>query len=91
MTQRQGMRVSTAHAYLHPHASRSNLHVMTSSQVTRVLFDANKGACHLLRTVTLFDDRLQLPLVWSTVGMAAPLSQSPLAPRCTRLRASLDA
>jgi choline dehydrogenase len=43
VTQRDGARVSTAHAYLHPHAARSNLHVMTSSHVTRVLFDANKG------------------------------------------------
>jgi len=44
VTQRNGARISTAHAYIHPHASRSNLHVMTSSLVTRVLFDADKGA-----------------------------------------------
>ena len=69
------MRVSTAHAYLHPHASRKNLHVMTWSQVTRVLFDANKGICCLMQKVTLFDNHLQLLLVWSTDGTVASLLQ----------------
>ena len=73
MTQRNGQRISTAHAYLHPNAHRGNLHVATSCHVTRVLFDANKGARRsLLFSMHIAAEvQMQLPLAWSTVVTVA--------------------
>ncbi|CAG2105047.1 unnamed protein product [Medioppia subpectinata] len=41
---RDGARLSVAKAYLEPLAGRKNLHVLTKSYVTRVLFDGDKRA-----------------------------------------------
>ncbi|CAG2109862.1 unnamed protein product, partial [Medioppia subpectinata] len=43
-TIRDGQRLSAAKAYLEPLAGRKNLHVLTKSYVTRVLFDGDKRA-----------------------------------------------
>jgi choline dehydrogenase len=43
LTQRDGMRASTAVAYLHPAAERDNLTVMPYMQVSRVLFDGTRA------------------------------------------------
>ena len=37
--QRKGRRASTAYAYLHPARSRPNLHVLTNTPATRILFE----------------------------------------------------
>ena len=43
VTQRNGMRASTAVAYLHPAAERANLHVMPYMHVSRVLFEGTRA------------------------------------------------
>ncbi len=43
VTQRGGLRASTAVAYLHPAAERPNLTVMPYTQVQRVLFEGNRA------------------------------------------------
>ena len=43
-TQRNGMRCSTAGAYLHPAATRPNLKVITDALVTRILFDGQRAS-----------------------------------------------
>ena len=43
LTQRNGMRCSTAVAYLHPAMDRPNLTVLTGTQTTRVLFDGSRA------------------------------------------------
>jgi choline dehydrogenase len=43
LTQRKGMRCSTAVAYLHPATGRPNLKVLTGALVTRILFDGNRA------------------------------------------------
>ena len=43
VTQRDGMRCSTAVAYLHPVLERPNLEVRTDAYVTRVLLDGNQA------------------------------------------------
>ncbi len=42
-TQRNGMRCSTAVAYLHPAMTRPNLKVITDALVTRILFDGERA------------------------------------------------
>ena len=42
LTQRGGMRCSAAVAYLHPALQRSNLHVVTSAQTTRLLLEGSR-------------------------------------------------
>ena len=43
LTQRNGRRCSTAVAYLHPAASRSNLEILTGARATRVLLDGDRA------------------------------------------------
>jgi choline dehydrogenase-like flavoprotein len=43
VTQRDGLRASTAVCYLHPAMQRPNLHVETHVQVLRILFDGNRA------------------------------------------------
>ncbi|MPY35790.1 glucose-methanol-choline oxidoreductase [Streptomyces adustus] len=43
VSQRRGARFSTADGYLKPARSRSNLHVITDAQVTRVLFEGRRA------------------------------------------------
>jgi choline dehydrogenase-like flavoprotein len=43
VTQRNGMRCSTAAAYLHPGASRPNLRVLTGALATRILFEGRRA------------------------------------------------
>lgn len=44
VTQRNGERWSAARSYLHPHiGKRSNLHVVTGAQATRILFDGRRA------------------------------------------------
>jgi choline dehydrogenase len=43
-TQRNGMRCSTAVAYLHPSVNRPNLKVITDAFVTRILFDGHRAS-----------------------------------------------
>ncbi len=43
-TQRNGMRCSTAVAYLHPAMSRPNLKVITGALATRILFDGGRAS-----------------------------------------------
>jgi choline dehydrogenase-like flavoprotein len=43
VTQRDGMRCSTAVAYLHPNLERPNLTVITGAQATRILFDGTRA------------------------------------------------
>jgi choline dehydrogenase len=43
LTQRGGMRDSTADAYLRPASGRSNLEVITDAMVLRILFDGNRA------------------------------------------------
>ena len=43
LTQRGGMRASTAVCYLHPVMERANLHVMPYMQVERVLFEGTRA------------------------------------------------
>ncbi|XP_071533017.1 glucose dehydrogenase [FAD, quinone]-like [Panulirus ornatus] len=44
LTTRNGMRWSTAEAYIKPSASRPNLHVVLNAHVTKIIFDENKRA-----------------------------------------------
>ena len=44
VTQRNGMRCSTAAAYLHPAISRPNLKVLTDAFATRILFEGNQAS-----------------------------------------------
>lgn len=44
MTQRNGLRGSTAETYIKPAAARPNLHVAVNAHVTKILFDENKRA-----------------------------------------------
>lgn len=43
VTQRDGMRCSTAVAYLHPHRERANLTIITGSPATKVLFEGTRA------------------------------------------------
>ncbi|HXY80388.1 MAG TPA: GMC family oxidoreductase N-terminal domain-containing protein [Gaiellaceae bacterium] len=43
LTQRDGRRCSTATAFLHPAASRPNLHVITDAMALRILFDGTRA------------------------------------------------
>jgi choline dehydrogenase len=43
LTQRNGMRCSTAVAYLHPAMARPNLHVLSSALATRVLLEGDRA------------------------------------------------
>ncbi len=43
LTQRGGMRCSTAVAYLHPAAERPNLQIETHAHATRILFEGNRA------------------------------------------------
>lgn len=44
ITTRDGRRMSTARAYLHPAMKRANLRVETRAQVTRIVFDGTRAA-----------------------------------------------
>ncbi|MGW7486429.1 GMC family oxidoreductase [Streptomyces sp. NPDC054786] len=44
LTQRDGMRCSTAVAYLRPALARPNLEVLTGAQCTRILFDGDRAS-----------------------------------------------
>ena len=44
LTQRNGMRLSTADAFLHPARSRPNLTVITHAHATRLLFDGRRAS-----------------------------------------------
>src|SRR6202022_3482181 len=43
LTQRNGMRCSAAVAYLHPALQRSNLHLVTGAQTTRLLLEGSRA------------------------------------------------
>ena len=44
VTQKNGERCSAARAYIHPHLSRSNLHVVTGAAARRILFENGRAA-----------------------------------------------
>jgi choline dehydrogenase len=88
LTQRNGMRCSTAAAFLHPAASRPNLDLITDAMALRVLFDgsratgveiARNGAAEEIRAerdVVLSAGAYQSPvlLMLSGIGPAEDLS-----------------
>jgi choline dehydrogenase-like flavoprotein len=93
VTHKNGERFSAAKAYLTPHLKRSNLHVLTGVQVTRVLLEGRRavgvelregGATRTLqarREVLLSAGALQSPqlLMLSGIGPGAHLQQRGVA------------
>lgn len=89
LTIRNGLRCSSAKAYLKPAAERRNLTVVTDAQATRLLFDGKRAtgvACrvnggdrvfHARRTVVLSAGALQSPqlLMLSGIGPGAELAR----------------
>jgi choline dehydrogenase len=94
VTQRDGMRCSTAVAYLHPAIERPNLTVETDAYVTRVLLDRARAVgvevdqrnelteIHAEREVILSAGTYQSPqlLLLSGIGPAADLELAGIAP-----------
>jgi len=93
VTHRNGERCSAAKAYLTPHRGRANLHVLTSAQATRILFEGRRaigveyrqgGALRQVRAhreVLLAAGALQSPqlLMLSGVGPGAHLQRHGVA------------
>ncbi|MFG2892565.1 GMC family oxidoreductase [Streptomyces sp. NPDC048248] len=94
LTQRNGMRCSTAVAYLRPALDRPNLDVLTGAQCTRVLFDGDRAtgvevdragepvALHAEREVLLSAGAYNSPqlLMLSGIGVAADLEARGITP-----------
>ena len=90
LTQRGGMRCSTADAYLHPASGRPNLEVITGAFVQRVAFEGDRavgvevvrnGAVETLRAereVILSAGTFQSPLVLMHSGIGPPAELEPL-------------
>lgn len=83
-TMRDGRRCSTAKAFLEPAVKRSNLHILTESFVTKIVFDGHKRATSVVyrqggrvRTVKA---RKEVILSAGTVGSAKLLLASGVGP-----------
>ncbi|MFE7539539.1 GMC family oxidoreductase [Streptomyces platensis] len=95
LTQRDGMRCSTAVAYLRPALDRPNLEVLTGAQCTRVLFDGDRATGvelerggellqrHAEREVVLAAGAYNSPqlLMLSGIGVADELTPHGITPR----------
>lgn len=95
LTQRDGMRCSTAAAYLHPARSRPNLDVLTDTRCNRLLFDGDHvvgveierarevSELHAAREVIVSAGAYNSPhlLMLSGIGPAAALAPFGIAPR----------
>ncbi|WP_330476989.1 GMC family oxidoreductase N-terminal domain-containing protein [Streptomyces platensis] len=95
LTQRDGMRCSTAVAYLRPALDRPNLEVLTGAQCTRVLFDGDRATGvelehggellqrHAGREVVLAAGAYNSPqlLMLSGIGLADELTPHGITPR----------
>ncbi|MGA5564601.1 GMC family oxidoreductase [Streptomyces platensis] len=95
LTQRDGMRCSTAVAYLRPALDRPNLEVLTGAQCTRVLFDGDRATGvelerggellqrHAEREVVLSAGAYNSPqlLMLSGIGVAEELTPHGITPR----------
>jgi choline dehydrogenase-like flavoprotein len=89
VTQKNGERCSAARAYIHPHMSRPNLHVVTGASTRRILFENGRAAgaeyqrgdkverVTAAREVIVSCGALQTPqlLMLSGIGDAAHLSE----------------
>ena len=96
LTQRDGRRASTAVAYLHPAVGRGNVHVLTDTPATRVLFDGTRAAgvevlvantptaVHARREVLLAAGAYNSPqlLLLSGIGPPDELRAFGIEPRC---------
>ncbi|MEU8782452.1 GMC family oxidoreductase N-terminal domain-containing protein [Streptomyces sp. NPDC048637] len=73
LTQRAGMRCSTAVGYLRPALERPNLEVLTGAQCTRVLFDGDRAAgVELERGGELLQRRAEREVVLSAGAYNSP-------------------
>ncbi|MGW3011075.1 GMC family oxidoreductase [Streptomyces sp. NPDC001219] len=73
LTQRDGMRCSTAVAYLRPALDRPNLEVLTGAQCTRVLFDGDRATgVELERGGELLQRRAEREVVLSAGAYNSP-------------------
>ncbi len=73
LTQKNGERVSTAHAYLHPAQSRANLTVITGAHATRVALDRRRAT----GVEYLKDGRLQIAGARAEVLLSAGAINTP--------------
>lgn len=95
LTQRDGMRCSTAVAYLRPALARPNLEVLTGARCTRILFDGERASgvelerggelqqWHAEREVVLSAGAYNSPqlLMLSGIGVAGELAALGITPR----------
>jgi choline dehydrogenase-like flavoprotein len=95
LTQRDGRRCSTAVAYAHPALGRPNLHVLTDTRCTRLLFDGDRATgvvteranevteLRAAREVVLCAGAYNSPqlLMLSGIGPAAALAAAGIQPR----------
>ncbi|MFE0192656.1 GMC family oxidoreductase [Streptomyces sp. NPDC059008] len=95
LTQREGMRCSTADAYLRPALTRPNLEVLTDATCTRVLFDGDRASgveldrggelrqLRAAREVVLCAGAYNSPqlLMLSGIGVADELAAHGITPR----------
>lgn len=73
LTQRDGMRCSTAAAYLRPALDRPNLEVLTGAQCTRVLFEGGRASgVELERGGELLERRAEREVVLSAGAYNSP-------------------
>lgn len=76
-TARRGLRKSTARAYLHPVLSRSNLHVQTGAQASRILFEGAGASLRAVGVVFRQNGREQRVMARREVILCAGAIQSP--------------
>lgn len=83
-TNRNGRRCSTAKAFLEPAVDRRNLHILTESFVTKILFDRNKRATSVVLTKGgkeyKVNARKEIIISAGTVGSAKLLLASGVGP-----------
>ncbi|HTX31554.1 MAG TPA: GMC family oxidoreductase N-terminal domain-containing protein [Solirubrobacteraceae bacterium] len=74
LTQRGGMRESTADAFLRPAMERPNLDVITRAMTTRILFDANRAAgVEIFRDAHLEEVRARREVIISAGTYQSPV------------------
>jgi choline dehydrogenase-like flavoprotein len=73
VTQRDGMRCSTAVAYLHPAAARGNVDVLTDARVYRILFEGKRAVgVELMRHGALEQVRAEREVILSAGAYHSP-------------------
>jgi choline dehydrogenase len=74
LTQRNGMRCSTAAAFLHPAASRQNLDVITDAMALRILFDGTRATgVEVARNGAVEEIRAERDVVLSAGAYQSPV------------------